>query len=197
MDPRHDCAGHRTAFLVSIVIEVPQAGKIAHQPRRAEPMPLDFCNGSIIGVCGRRKISPEATRTDPCSYKHFERAPQNVACVKGLLGLLQRPDQLDFAAVSRWNYAFFVARYSPGCRTSRADHSVRRHDAFLPTFLSWKKLCGWDAHNVTEGTQTSGFAACAAWVPNRPVATVTYEEAKLSRMALDARTVALFCERLL
>lgn len=153
------------------VIEVPQAGKLRTKPR-ALNYALDFCNGSIIGVWDAED-APEVDQLDRV-VQHFERAPQNVACVQGVLDY--------YNARTNWISRCFALEYASWWRVILPG--VAHLGLIIPlggTTLFFRrpileKLCGWDAHNVTEDADL-GVRLARHGYRTDLLPTVTYEEA--------------------
>lgn len=153
------------------VIEVPQAGRLQTKPR-ALNYALDFCRGSIIGVWDAED-APEADQIDRV-VDHFATAPDNVACVQGRLDY--------YNARTNWISRCFTIEYAAWWRVVLPG--IAKLGLIIPlggTTLFFRrdhleKLCGWDAHNVTEDADL-GVRLARHGYRTDLLPTVTYEEA--------------------
>lgn len=153
------------------VIEVPQAGNLTTKPR-ALNYALDFCQGSIIGVWDAED-APEPDQIERI-VNRFNAAPANVACLQGMLDYYN-PRQNWLARCFTIEYATWWRMVIPG---------IARLGLIVPlggTTLFFRrdileKLCGWDAHNVTEDADL-GVRLARHGYKTELVPTVTYEEA--------------------
>ena len=153
------------------VIEVPQANRLQTKPR-ALNYALDFCTGSIIGVWDAED-APEPDQVDRV-VQHFANAPANVACVQGILDY--------YNARTNWISRCFTIEYASWWRVVLPG--IARLGLIIPlggTSLFFRRdilerLCGWDAHNVTEDADL-GVRLARHGYKTDLLATVTYEEA--------------------
>lgn len=153
------------------VIEVPEANRLTTKPR-ALNYALDFCQGSIIGVWDAED-APEPDQIERV-VSRFQLAPPNVACLQGMLDYYNASDN--------WLSRCFTIEYAAWWRVLLPG--VARLGLVLPlggTTLFFRrsileKLCGWDAHNVTEDADLGVRLARAGYVTEL-LPTVTFEEA--------------------
>ncbi|QUJ77196.1 glycosyltransferase [Sulfitobacter albidus] len=153
------------------VIEVPGASGLTTKPR-ALNYALDFCRGSIIGVWDAED-APESDQIEKIVTR-FHSAPQNVACLQGVLDY--------YNARTNWLSRCFTIEYATWWRMILPG--VARLGLVIPlggTTLFFRrsvleKLCGWDAHNVTEDADLGIRLARAGYVTEL-IATTTFEEA--------------------
>ncbi len=153
------------------VIEVPEANRLTTKPR-ALNYALDFCKGSIIGVWDAED-APEPDQIEKV-VNRFRDAPPEVACLQG---------QLDYYnARTNWLSRCFTIEYATWWRMILPG--VARLGLVVPlggTTLFFRrdlleKLCGWDAHNVTEDADL-GLRLARHGYKTELLPTVTYEEA--------------------
>ena len=153
------------------VIEVPSSNNLTTKPR-ALNYALDFCRGSIIGVWDAED-APEPDQIEKIVTR-FQDAPANVACLQGVLDY--------YNARNNWLSRCFAIEYATWWRMMLPG--VARLGLVIPlggTTLFFRrsileKLCGWDAHNVTEDADLGVRLARHGYVTEL-VPTVTYEEA--------------------
>ena len=153
------------------VIEVPSSNNLTTKPR-ALNYALDFCRGSIIGVWDAED-APEPDQIEKIVTR-FQDAPANVACLQGILDY--------YNARNNWLSRCFAIEYATWWRMMLPG--VARLGLVIPlggTTLFFRrsileKLCGWDAHNVTEDADLGVRLARHGYVTEL-VPTVTYEEA--------------------
>lgn len=153
------------------VIEVPSANNLTTKPR-ALNYALDFCRGSIIGVWDAED-APEPDQIEKIVTR-FQDAPENVACLQGVLDY--------YNARSNWLSRCFAIEYATWWRMILPG--VAKLGLVIPlggTTLFFRrgileKLCGWDAHNVTEDADLGIRLARHGYVTEL-VPTVTFEEA--------------------
>ena len=153
------------------VIEVPSANNLTTKPR-ALNYALDFCRGSIIGVWDAED-APEPDQIEKVVTR-FQDAPENVACLQGVLDY--------YNSKTNWISRCFAIEYATWWRVILPG--VARLGLVIPlggTTLFFRrpileKLCGWDAHNVTEDADLGVRLARHGYVTEL-MPTVTYEEA--------------------
>lgn len=153
------------------VIEVPSANSLTTKPR-ALNYALDFCRGSIIGVWDAED-APEPDQIEKI-VSRFQDAPPNVACLQGVLDY--------YNSRTNWISRCFTIEYATWWRMILPG--VARLGLVIPlggTTLFFRrdileKLCGWDAHNVTEDADLGVRLARHGYVTEL-IPTVTYEEA--------------------
>lgn len=153
------------------VIEVPSANSLTTKPR-ALNYALDFCRGSIIGVWDAED-APEPDQIEKVVTR-FQDAPDNVACLQGVLDY--------YNAKTNWISRCFTIEYATWWRMILPG--VAQLGLVIPlggTTLFFRrsileKLCGWDAHNVTEDADLGIRLARHGYVTEL-IPTVTYEEA--------------------
>jgi cellulose synthase/poly-beta-1,6-N-acetylglucosamine synthase-like glycosyltransferase len=153
------------------VIEVPQANQLTTKPR-ALNYALNFCQGSIIGVWDAED-APEPDQIEKVVTR-FQSAPANVACLQGVLDYYN-PD-------ANWLSRCFTIEYAAWWRVLLPG--VARLGLVIPlggTTLFFRrdlleKLCGWDAHNVTEDADLGVRLARHGYITEL-LPTTTYEEA--------------------
>lgn len=153
------------------VIEVPSANNLTTKPR-ALNYALDFCRGSIIGVWDAED-APEPDQIEKIVTR-FQDAPANVACLQGVLDY--------YNAKTNWISRCFAIEYATWWRVILPG--VARLGLVIPlggTTLFFKrnileKLCGWDAHNVTEDADLGIRLARHGYITEL-IPTVTFEEA--------------------
>ena len=153
------------------VIEVPRAGRLRTKPR-ALNYALDFCSGSIIGVWDAED-APEIDQIDRI-VEYFAQAPDDVACVQGVLDY--------YNARTSWISRCFTIEYASWWRVVLPG--IARLGMIIPlggTTLFFRRdilerLCGWDAHNVTEDADL-GVRLARHGFKTVLMSTVTYEEA--------------------
>lgn len=153
------------------VIEVPQANSLTTKPR-ALNYALDFCQGSIIGVWDAED-APEPDQIERV-VNRFQHAPEHVACLQGVLDY--------YNASTNWISRCFTIEYATWWRMILPG--AARLGLVIPlggTTLFFRrdileKLCGWDAHNVTEDADLGVRLARRGYVTEL-LNTVTLEEA--------------------
>tara|TARA_R110002094_G_scaffold52879_8_gene64269 strand:- start:441 stop:2318 length:1878 start_codon:yes stop_codon:yes gene_type:complete len=153
------------------VIEVPEANRLTTKPR-ALNYALDFCEGSVIGVWDAED-SPEPDQIERVVHR-FQSAPANVACLQGILDY--------YNSRANWLSRCFTIEYAAWWRIILPG--IARLGLVIPlggTTLFFRrdileKLCGWDAHNVTEDADLGVRLARHGYVTEL-LSTVTYEEA--------------------
>jgi cellulose synthase/poly-beta-1,6-N-acetylglucosamine synthase-like glycosyltransferase len=153
------------------VIEVPHSDNLTTKPR-ALNYALDFCRGSIIGVWDAED-APEPDQIEKVVTR-FQDAPENVACLQGVLDY--------YNARSNWMSRCFAIEYATWWRMILPG--VAHMGLVIPlggTTLFFRrnileKVCGWDAHNVTEDADLGVRLARHGYVTEL-IPTVTYEEA--------------------
>ena len=153
------------------VIEVPSANRLTTKPR-ALNYALDFCRGSIIGVWDAED-APEPDQIERVVVR-FQQAPGNVACLQGVLDY--------YNSRSNWISRCFTIEYATWFRMVLPG--MAKLGLVIPlggTTLFFKrdileKLCGWDAHNVTEDADLGVRLARHGYVTEL-LPTVTHEEA--------------------
>ncbi|MBD3663726.1 glycosyltransferase family 2 protein [Sulfitobacter aestuariivivens] len=153
------------------VIEVPAANRLTTKPR-ALNYAMDFCKGSIIGVWDAED-APEPDQIERV-VNRFQQAPANVACLQGVLDY--------YNTRTNWLSRCFTIEYATWWRVLLPG--VARLGLVIPlggTTLFFRrdileKLCGWDAHNVTEDADLGVRLARHGYVTEL-LPTVTYEEA--------------------
>jgi len=153
------------------VIEVPEANSLTTKPR-ALNYALDFCRGSIIGVWDAED-APEPDQLERVVTR-FQQAPENVACLQGILDY--------YNTHTNWISRCFTIEYATWWRVVLPG--IARLGFVIPlggTTLFFRrdileKLCGWDAHNVTEDADLGVRLARHGYVTEL-LPTVTYEEA--------------------
>jgi cellulose synthase/poly-beta-1,6-N-acetylglucosamine synthase-like glycosyltransferase len=153
------------------VIEVPSANNLTTKPR-ALNYALDFCRGSIIGVWDAED-APEPDQIEKV-VNRFRHAPENVACLQGVLDY--------YNSRTNWLSRCFSIEYAAWWRVILPG--VARMGLVIPlggTTLFFRrsileKLHGWDAHNVTEDADLGIRLARHGYVTEL-IPTVTLEEA--------------------
>ncbi|MEH6647593.1 glycosyltransferase family 2 protein [Sulfitobacter sp.] len=153
------------------VIEVPHSDNLTTKPR-ALNYALDFCRGSIIGVWDAEN-APEPDQIEKVVTR-FQDAPANVACLQGVLDY--------YNSRSNWISRCFTIEYAT--RWRRILPGAAHLGLVIPlggTTLFFRrnileKVCGWDAHNVTEDADLGVRLARHGYVTEL-IPTVTYEEA--------------------
>jgi cellulose synthase/poly-beta-1,6-N-acetylglucosamine synthase-like glycosyltransferase len=153
------------------VIEVPEANQLTTKPR-ALNYAMDFCQGSIIGVWDAED-APEADQIEKV-VSRFQSAPPEVACLQGKLDY--------YNSSANWLSRCFTIEYAAWWRVLLPG--VARLGLVLPlggTTLFFRrdlleKLCGWDAHNVTEDADL-GVRLARHGYRTELIDTVTFEEA--------------------
>lgn len=153
------------------VIEVPEANSLTTKPR-ALNYALDFCHGSIIGVWDAED-APEPDQLERV-VNRFQNAPENVACLQGILDY--------YNTRTNWISRCFTIEYATWWRMILPG--IARLGFVIPlggTTLFFRrdileKLCGWDAHNVTEDADLGVRLARQGYVTEL-LPTVTFEEA--------------------
>lgn len=153
------------------VIEVPSANRLTTKPR-ALNYALDFCRGSIIGVWDAED-APEPDQIEKVVTR-FQDAPENVACLQGVLDY--------YNPKTNWISRCFTIEYATWWRMILPG--VAQLGLVIPlggTTLFFRrnileKLCGWDAHNVTEDADLGIRLARHGYVTEL-IPTVTFEEA--------------------
>ena len=153
------------------VIEVPEANRLTTKPR-ALNYALDFCQGSIVGVWDAED-SPEPDQIERV-VNRFHQAPKNVACLQGVLDY--------YNSRTNWISRCFTIEYATWWRILLPG--IARLGLVIPlggTTLFFRrdileKLCGWDAHNVTEDADLGVRLARHGYVTEL-LPTVTFEEA--------------------
>jgi cellulose synthase/poly-beta-1,6-N-acetylglucosamine synthase-like glycosyltransferase len=153
------------------VIEVPSANNLRTKPR-ALNYALDFCRGSIIGVWDAED-APEADQIEKIVTR-FQDAPENVACLQWVLDY--------YNARTNWISRCFAIEYATWWRMILPG--VAQLGLVVPlggTTLFFRRsilerLCGWDAHNVTEDADLGIRLARHGYVTEL-IPTVTFEEA--------------------
>jgi cellulose synthase/poly-beta-1,6-N-acetylglucosamine synthase-like glycosyltransferase len=153
------------------VIEVPIANNLRTKPR-ALNYALDFCRGSIIGVWDAED-APEPDQIEKVVTR-FQDAPENVTCLQGVLDY--------YNARTNWISRCFAIEYATWWRMILPG--VAQLGLVIPlggTTLFFRRsilerLCGWDAHNVTEDADLGIRLARHGYVTEL-IPTVTFEEA--------------------
>ncbi|WP_300039197.1 glycosyltransferase family 2 protein [uncultured Roseobacter sp.] len=153
------------------VIEVPGAGDLTTKPR-ALNYALDFCRGSIIGVWDAEDW-PEADQIERVATR-FSQAPDSVVCLQGILDY--------YNSRTNWLSRCFTIEYATWWRIVLPG--IARMGLVVPlggTTLFFRrdaleKLCGWDAHNVTEDADL-GVRLARHGYQTELLPTVTHEEA--------------------
>lgn len=153
------------------VIEVPQAHNLMTKPR-ALNYALDFCRGQIIGVWDAED-APEPDQLQKVA-RRFRDAPENVACLQGVLDY--------YNSRKNWISRCFAIEYATWWRMILPG--VARLGLVIPlggTTLFFRRpilerLCGWDAHNVTEDADLGVRLARQGYVTEL-IDTTTFEEA--------------------
>lgn len=153
------------------VIEVPSANRLTTKPR-ALNYALDFCRGSIIGVWDAED-APEPDQIERVVVR-FQQAPKNVACLQGVLDY--------YNSRTNWLSRCFTIEYATWFRMVLPG--MAKLGLVIPlggTTLFFRrdileKLCGWDAHNVTEDADLGVRLARHGYVTEL-LPTVTHEEA--------------------
>lgn len=153
------------------VIEVPSADNLTTKPR-ALNYALDFCRGSIIGVWDAED-APEPDQIEKVVTR-FRNAPENVACLQGVLDY--------YNSKTNWLSRCFAIEYATWWRMILPG--ISQLGLVIPlggTTLFFRrpileKLCGWDAHNVTEDADLGVRLARHGYMTEL-IPTVTYEEA--------------------
>ncbi|MGJ5618527.1 glycosyltransferase family 2 protein [Sulfitobacter sp. MF3-043] len=153
------------------VIEVPEANGLTTKPR-ALNYALDFCHGSIIGVWDAED-APEHDQLERV-VNRFQQAPENVACLQGILDY--------YNTQTNWISRCFTIEYATWWRMILPG--LARLGFVIPlggTTLFFRrdileKLCGWDAHNVTEDADLGVRLARHGYITEL-LPTVTHEEA--------------------
>ena len=153
------------------VIEVPSANRLTTKPR-ALNYALDFCRSSIIGVWDAED-APEPDQIEKVVTR-FQDAPENVACLQGVLDY--------YNPKTNWISRCFTIEYATWWRMILPG--VAQLGLVIPlggTTLFFRrnileKLCGWDAHNVTEDADLGIRLARHGYVTEL-IPTVTFEEA--------------------
>lgn len=153
------------------VIEVPEAHNLMTKPR-ALNYALDFCRGQIIGVWDAED-APEPDQLEKVATR-FRDAPKNVACLQGVLDY--------YNSRTNWLSRCFAIEYATWWRMILPG--VARLGLVIPlggTTLFFRrpileKLCGWDAHNVTEDADLGVRLARQGYVTEL-IETTTFEEA--------------------
>ena len=153
------------------VIEVPSANRLTTKPR-ALNYALDFCRGSIIGVWDAED-APEPDQIEKV-VTSFQDAPESVACLQGVLDY--------YNPKTNWISRCFTIEYATWWRMILPG--VAQLGLVIPlggTTLFFRrnileKLCGWDAHNVTEDADLGIRLARHGYVTEL-IPTVTFEEA--------------------
>ena len=153
------------------VIEVPEANQLTTKPR-ALNYAMNFCQGSIIGVWDAED-APEADQIEKVVTR-FQSTPPDVACLQGVLDY--------YNSSANWLSRCFTIEYAAWWRVLLPG--VARLGLVLPlggTTLFFRrdlleKLCGWDAHNVTEDADL-GVRLARHGYRTELLDTVTFEEA--------------------
>ena len=153
------------------VIEVPSANRLTTKPR-ALNYALDFCRGSIIGVWDAED-APEPDQIEKV-VTSFQDAPESVACLQGVLDY--------YNPKTNWISRCFTIEYATWWRMILPG--VAQLGLVIPlggTTLFFRrnileKLCGWDAHNMTEDADLGIRLARHGYVTEL-IPTVTFEEA--------------------
>lgn len=153
------------------VIEVPCAGNLTTKPR-ALNYALDFCQGSIIGVWDAED-APEPDQIEKVVTR-FQNAPANVACLQGMLDYYNPRDNW-LSRCFAIEYATWWRMILPGIAQLGLVIPLGGTTLFFRRSIL-EKLCGWDAHNVTEDADLGVRLARHGYVTEL-IATVTYEEA--------------------
>ena len=143
------------------VIEVPQSEGPTTKPR-ALNYALDFCPGKIIGVWDAED-SPAPDQIEKVVMR-FHSAPQNVACLQGILDY--------YNARANWLSRCFTIEYATWWRLVLPG--IAKLGLVIPlggTTLFFKrdileKLGRWDAHNVTEDADLGSVWPATAMSPN-------------------------------
>ncbi|KIN66815.1 N-acetylglucosaminyltransferase [Sulfitobacter donghicola DSW-25 = KCTC 12864 = JCM 14565] len=153
------------------VVEVPTEGKLTTKPR-ALNYALDFCQGSIIGVWDAED-APEPDQIEKVVTR-FHEAPENVACVQGMLDYYN-PRANWLARCFSIEYATWWRMILPGIAQLGLVIPLGGTTLFFRRDIL-EKLGGWDAHNVTEDADLGIRLARHGYVTEL-IPTVTYEEA--------------------
>ncbi|MEH6737317.1 MAG: glycosyltransferase family 2 protein [Sulfitobacter sp.] len=153
------------------VIEVPSAGNLTTKPR-ALNYALDFCQGSIIGVWDAED-APEPDQIEKVVTR-FQDAPENVACLQGVLDYYN-PRTNWLSRCFAIEYATWWRMILPGIAQLGLVIPLGGTTLFFRRNIL-EKLCGWDAHNVTEDADLGVRLARHGYVTEL-IPTVTYEEA--------------------
>jgi hypothetical protein len=153
------------------VIEVPSANNLTTKPR-ALNYALDFCRGSVIGVWDAED-APEPDQIEKIVTR-FQDAPENVACLQGVLDY--------YNSKTNWLSRCFAIEYAtwwrmilPGVAHLGLVIPLGGTTVFFRRDIL-EKVCGWDAHNVTEDADLGIRLARHGYVTEL-IPTVTYEEA--------------------
>ncbi|MCX7564946.1 glycosyltransferase [Sulfitobacter sp. F26169L] len=153
------------------VIEVPSANNLTTKPR-ALNYALDFCRGSIIGVWDAED-APEPDQIEKVVTR-FQDAPENVACLQGVLDYYN-PKANWLSRCFAIEYATWWRMILPGIAQLGLVIPLGGTTLFFRRSIL-EKLCGWDAHNVTEDADLGVRLARHGYVTEL-IPTVTYEEA--------------------
>ncbi|MDF1726370.1 MAG: glycosyltransferase [Sulfitobacter sp.] len=153
------------------VIEVPAANRLTTKPR-ALNYALDFCRGTIIGVWDAED-APEPDQIERVVTR-FENAGPEVACLQGVLDY--------YNPRANWLSRCFTLEYAAWWRVILPG--IAKLGLVIPlggTTLFFRRdilerLCGWDAHNVTEDADL-GVRLARHGYRTELLPTVTYEEA--------------------
>ncbi|AXI47357.1 glycosyl transferase [Sulfitobacter sp. SK012] len=153
------------------VIEVPSADQLTTKPR-ALNYALNFCTGSIIGVWDAED-APEPDQIESV-VNRFQQAPKNVACLQGVLDYYN-PRANWLARCFTIEYATWWRMVLPGVAKLGLVIPLGGTTLFFRRDIL-ERLCGWDAHNVTEDADLGVRLARHGYVTEL-LPTVTYEEA--------------------
>lgn len=153
------------------VIEVPSADNLTTKPR-ALNYALDFCRGSIIGVWDAED-APEPDQIEKIVTR-FQDAPENVAFLQGVLDYYN-PKTNWLSRCFTIEYATWWRMILPGVAHLGLVIPLGGTTLFFRRSIL-EKLCGWDAHNVTEDADLGIRLARHGYVTEL-IPTVTYEEA--------------------
>ncbi|WP_298861504.1 glycosyltransferase family 2 protein [uncultured Sulfitobacter sp.] len=153
------------------VIEVPSANRLTTKPR-ALNYALDFCRGSIIGVWDAED-APEPDQIEKVVTR-FQDAPENVACLQGVLDYYN-PKTNWLSRCFTIEYATWWRMILPGVAQLGLVIPLGGTTLFFRRSIL-EKLCGWDAHNVTEDADLGIRLARHGYVTEL-IPTVTFEEA--------------------
>ncbi|MEP5170774.1 MAG: glycosyltransferase [Shimia thalassica] len=146
----HDDITHRTIAKTTLpswmrVVVVPAGDGLTTKPR-ALNYALDFCRGDIVGIWDAEDApAPDQLEKVAC---HFDSAPQDVACVQGVLDY--------YNPFTNWISRCFTIEYATWFRIilpglARLGFAIPLGGTTL--FLRREvieTIGGWDAHNVTE-----------------------------------------------
>ncbi len=131
-----------------------------------------FCSGDIIGIYDAED-APDPDQIEKVAAK-FARAPQDVACLQGILQFYN-PTQNWLVHCFAMDYAAWFRVILPGLSKLGMPVPLGGTTLFLKRDAI-EKMHGWDAHNVTEDADL-GMRLCRAGYRTELIDSVTGEEA--------------------